>query len=784
MAQKFLTNFTPPGTSDLYKFRAGALFYGTTSNSTTAMTVSIPGVTEYYTGLTLILKMGAQVASGCTLNVNSLGAKAMKYGADSVGTYFTSGATYLFVYDGTDFKAVHSYNSNTTYSAEKGITLSSGKFGHTNSITAKTTYNQSTANPGYGGTFKITEPKYDAYGHITGVQVATITLPSAYTHPTSSGNKHIPSGGSSGQILRWSADGTAAWGADTNTAHSHSAGLGLIGSGSAGTSGTYTYKVNLVNETASANEASYTAGGTSKFYAVQLDKNNKLGVYVPWTDNNTTYTFTNKAATLSWGTKSTIATVGGVDITVTMPANPNTDTHYTTGITAGETGTTSNSATTNGNTFIKIKDNSTHRGQIKIVGSGATTVTSDANGVITISSTDNNTTYGSMSVSEGTTGTATTNRVLTAANLKSIINAHAPTKTGGGASGTWGISISGNAATATKLGKSGLTADTIDNVTHSGLLYGTIGSYTGPGFSGNDAMILSMSWNDSNNYGAQIALDDTTTPNMYVRNKNSSWSAWSKVLLSTNYTDYTVKKDGTGASGNWGISISGNAASASKVNNKLTVGSKSYDGSSAVTITASDLGLSNAMHFRGTVSSKPADTTGYVDGDVILVGNKEYVCSNKAWIELGDESSFSLKGHTHTVTYAKSATTTGSTTQGGTNAETSITPAGTVSQPTFTGTAHTHTFTPTTTTVYSVSSVGTMFAASVSGEVLVLTPGTAPTRSGVTVATGGSNSSVTATGTVSKPTFTGTAAKHTHTFTGSAHTHGITLTNTTVTSST
>ena len=38
-----------------------------------------------------------------------------------------------------------------------------------------------------------------------------------YAHPTSSGNKHIPSGGSSGQILRWSADGTAAWGSDNNT---------------------------------------------------------------------------------------------------------------------------------------------------------------------------------------------------------------------------------------------------------------------------------------------------------------------------------------------------------------------------------------------------------------------------------------------------------------------------------------------------------------------------------------------------------------------------------------
>lgn len=41
-----------------------------------------------------------------------------------------------------------------------------------------------------------------------------------YSHPTSSGNKHIPSGGSSGQILRWSADGTAAWGADNNTTYS------------------------------------------------------------------------------------------------------------------------------------------------------------------------------------------------------------------------------------------------------------------------------------------------------------------------------------------------------------------------------------------------------------------------------------------------------------------------------------------------------------------------------------------------------------------------------------
>ena len=42
-----------------------------------------------------------------------------------------------------------------------------------------------------------------------------------YAHPTSAGNKHIPAGGSSGQILRWSADGTAVWGADNNTTYSN-----------------------------------------------------------------------------------------------------------------------------------------------------------------------------------------------------------------------------------------------------------------------------------------------------------------------------------------------------------------------------------------------------------------------------------------------------------------------------------------------------------------------------------------------------------------------------------
>lgn len=40
-----------------------------------------------------------------------------------------------------------------------------------------------------------------------------------YVHPTSAGNKHIPAGGSAGDILHWSADGAAAWGPNSSFTH-------------------------------------------------------------------------------------------------------------------------------------------------------------------------------------------------------------------------------------------------------------------------------------------------------------------------------------------------------------------------------------------------------------------------------------------------------------------------------------------------------------------------------------------------------------------------------------
>jgi hypothetical protein len=67
-----------------------------------------------------------------------------------------------------------------------------------------------------------------------------------------------------------------------------------------------------------------------------------------------------------------------------------TDTHYTTHLYVGAKSTNnnnnSNASTTNGNTYLKLFDNSTLRHQYNIKGTGNTTITSDASGNITVNS--------------------------------------------------------------------------------------------------------------------------------------------------------------------------------------------------------------------------------------------------------------------------------------------------------------------------------------------------------------------------------------------------------------
>ena len=137
----------------------------------------------------------------------------------------------------------------------------------------------------------------------------------------------------------------------------------------------------------------------TKEYAVALNSSGQMYVSVPWTDTNTTYS----AATSSTYGLVKIGATGlasknyavqlnsSGQMYVAVPwTDTDTNTHYTTRLYAGASGTAANSATTS--PYIKVTDDNTCRNQIRLLGGGATSVSSDASGNITITST--NTTYG------------------------------------------------------------------------------------------------------------------------------------------------------------------------------------------------------------------------------------------------------------------------------------------------------------------------------------------------------------------------------------------------------
>lgn len=110
-------------------------------------------------------------------------------------------------------------------------------------------------------------------------------------------------------------------------------------------------------------------------------------------------------------------------------ADDNTNTHYTTGAYVGAANTKSNASTTNGHTYLKVYDDDTKRAEFKISGSGATSVTSDANGNITISSTDTNTHQSIKTLkTDNTTAQATSASEAIAGS--GTINLHKVSKTG------------------------------------------------------------------------------------------------------------------------------------------------------------------------------------------------------------------------------------------------------------------------------------------------------------------------------------------------------------------
>jgi hypothetical protein len=144
-------------------------------------------------------------------------------------------------------------------------------------------------------------------------------------------------------------------------------------------------------------------------------------------------------------------------------------------------------------------------------------------------------------------------------------NSYAPTLTGTGASGTWGINISGSAGNALLLPTAYIGGQQLNPQTY---------------FSQSTGLRVAMTaaagvWSDTlwvNGYSGGDVLDMCAlhfqrngTPRMYISTQQSTATSYGtlyEVLSSYNYNSYSPSLTGSGASGTWGINITGNATRA------------------------------------------------------------------------------------------------------------------------------------------------------------------------------------------------------------------------------
>ena len=306
--------------------------------------------------------------------------------------------------------------------------------------------------------------------------------------------------------------------------------------------------------------------------------------------------------------------------------------------------------------------------------------------------------------------------ILTSSNYSS----YTVTKTGGGASGTWGINVTGSAGSVAWGNVSGRPSSlpasdvpawakastkpsyswseigskpstfTPSSHTHNYLaIYGSrpadinfktstngagamfhfvATSSTKTGKPPEDSNVLQMNWDNNGGWDTQFAISNGSSPHSYIRSQNNgTWGNWTTLLDSSNYNNYSPSKTGTGASGTWGINITGasgsctgNAATASNaskvnghtVNSDVPSGAKFTDtntwrplGTAANTACAgNDSRLSNSrpasdVYSWAKASSKPS----------------------YSWSEITSKpSTFTPASHTHAYIPLSGGTITGS----------------------------------------------------------------------------------------------------------------------------
>ncbi len=224
-------------------------------------------------------------------------------------------------------------------------------------------------------------------------------------------------------------------------------------------------------------------------------------------------------------------------------------------------------------------------------------------------------------------------------------NDYAPTKTGGGASGSWGISITGNAATAT-------TANRLVNI--GGVNWTTLADATGNGVRSYTDTTTEGRWMS---YGSVLQISNVDNPDPGVnshwltqilsstgnllgvrwRTNTSAWSSVQTIVTSGNYTSY-VTKVGTATVGAANKGIYLNAGTPTAMSS--TVGSTSlpvYLNAGAVTVCSTTLGVSvtgnaataTTLQTSRIIFGKSFNGSANVAGQALVYGTYQETASSR-----------------------------------------------------------------------------------------------------------------------------------------------------------
>ena len=237
-------------------------------------------------------------ATNVTLNVNNTGAKSIYYNASvytstSGDVCGTANRTIYYMYDGTYWVWISSgRDANDDNKTAQTVTTTNADYEVLFSGTADNTTRTEQARKNSNLKFNPSTGNLQA----TQLNGKTIGSDPKFTDTTYSDATTSESGlmsASDKTKLNGIAEGATA---NTGTVTSVATGAGLTG-GTVTTSGTI--KVDLVSETKLNNASTTSTESADRVYPVALDKNGKLAVNVPWTDNNTDTKVVQTATTTS-----------------------------------------------------------------------------------------------------------------------------------------------------------------------------------------------------------------------------------------------------------------------------------------------------------------------------------------------------------------------------------------------------------------------------------------------------------------------------------------------------